>query len=519
MAIINETITKFSFVGSLKPQENFNKNLNKSIGLLAGFVAGIGAATGVMYRWTNGIAQAIDPTIQLSRETGEAVETIQALGYAASQNGSDLNAVESSISNLNKRMGEFVRTGGGSASEVAIQLGLNLRKSNGEVKQASEVMLELNDKLSRFSRAEQSDILEKLGIDSSLIQTLNLSSDAITDLTDKAYALGVVNKEQADLLASYNDANTTLRFGLKSLQNQIAIGLAPVLKNLIKGFTDWLATNKDLIRDLATRFGNAILSVTAFIGRMKYVILGAAAAFGVFKIASLGLGKALALAFSPVTLIIAGITAAILVIDDLIVAFNGGKSVIRDLIQEWTGFDITPALQAGVKAIKEFASYLLGIGKEIVGGLGSVFSGIWKIWNGDFEDGFSDILGGFNRLADSLVSIFSGAFKWIAEQISAIIPDWVKDAYKATSGAAKGALGAASNAVDSVSSAASSAIDWGRSLFGGSSTSNNTSNATVTQSNDIKIYTSDPTAAGQAVADFSSKQLKDTKDYYSRGGF
>lgn len=512
MAVVNEVITRFSFMGSLKPQEGFNRGLKQSIGLLAGFSSAVVAGAGLMYRWTNSVSEAIDPTIQLSRETGEAVETIQALGYAASVNGSSLDAVSSSLSEVTKRMGEFVRTGGGPAAEVAIQLGLNLRKSNGEVKKASDVMLELNDKMARFSRAEQSDILDKLGINPSMIQLLNQSDGAISSLMQKAQDLGVVNKEQADQLAAYNDANTTMQFGLKSLQNQIAVGLTPTLMNLVGGFTDWLASNKDLVKNMATSFGKAILVTTQFIGRMKFVALGAAAAFGVWKVASIGLGRVLAMAFAPVYLITAAIVGIALAIDDLIVAFKGGKSVIRDFIMEWTGFDIRPALIAGVEAVKEFGSYVIGLGGRLVDSLGNVFSGVWAIWNGDFSNGFDKLLDGVTEFVGVFKDIFAGAFSFIGDQISKIIPDWIKDAYSATTGAASSASSAVGSAYDS-------AVDWGRGLFGTGDTNNNsTTSANVNQTNDIKVYSSNPEAAGQAIADYSTKQLRDARQFYERGG-
>lgn len=511
MAVLNELVTRFSFIGSTKPLENFNANMRQSVKLLAGFSSAVVAGAGLLYRWTNSVSEAIDPTIQLSRETGEAVEIIQALGYAASVNGSSLDAVSSSLSEITKRMGEFVRTGGGPAAEVAIQLGLNLRKSNGEVKKASDVMLELNGKLSRFSRAEQTDILDKLGINPSMIQLLTQSDSAISSLMQKAMDLGVVNKEQADQLAAYNDANTTLRFGLKSLQNQIAVGLTPALMDLVDGFTNWLASNKDLIRNISTGFGKAIVTATQFIGRMKGVALGAAAAFGVWKVATFGLGKALALAFAPVYLITAGIVAAVLAVDDLIVAFNGGKSVIRDFILEWTGFDIRPALIAGVEAVKNFGAYVLSLGKQITGSLGNVFSGLFDIWNGDFGAGFDKLLTGVSEFVGVFKDMFVSAISFIADQITNLIPPWIKEAYQSIGGAASTATSAVGNAYDS-------AVSWGKGLFGAGDTTSSMSTANVNQTNDIKIYSSDPVSAGQAVADFSSKQMRDTIDFYDKGG-
>lgn len=48
MAIVNELITKFGFIGDLAPQETFNANLKASIGLLTGLGAAIaGSAAGV----------------------------------------------------------------------------------------------------------------------------------------------------------------------------------------------------------------------------------------------------------------------------------------------------------------------------------------------------------------------------------------------------------------------------------------------------------------------------------------
>jgi len=123
-AEINELLTKFSFVGSLKPLEGFNKNLKSSLKLLAGMSTAIVGAAAGFAAWTSSVTAAIDPMVQLSRETGASIASIQELGFAASQNGSSLEAVQSSIKELTKRAGEFARTGGGPAAESFMQLGV-----------------------------------------------------------------------------------------------------------------------------------------------------------------------------------------------------------------------------------------------------------------------------------------------------------------------------------------------------------------------------------------------------------
>lgn len=478
MAIVNEMITKFSFVGSLKPQESFNANLKNSIKLLGGFALGVKGAVGLIHAWTLSVTEAIDPMVQLSRETGESVATLQELGYAASQNGSSLDAVMSSTKELTKRMGEFARTGGGPASEALLQLGINVRGANGQVRVASDVMMQLTGRLKLFSSAEQADILDKLGIDPSMIQLLNQSGDAIDSLREKARALGTVTKEQADAAASLNDSNTTLRFGFTALQNQIAVGLAPVIQQATEGFIEFLMAHKDLIRDGIKALSESIIALGGFIDRMTPIALTAAAAFGVWKVASVGLGTALGAIFSPVYLITGAIVGVALAIDDLVVAFRGGNSVIRDFILDWTGFDITPALQKSVAAVKEFIFTAIDQFKMLFG-LISDFN-FSEVWDRMYES-FINI---FKKIYDSLLSI-GDFFK--LENFS--LPD-----------------------LNPFSSSVDNAVDR---VSGGSAFS---SSATVSQTNDIKIYTSDPVSAGKAVSDYSERQLKETRQYFDRGG-
>ncbi|QMP81680.1 hypothetical protein [Vibrio phage XM1] len=478
MSIVNEMITKFSFVGSLKPQESFNANLKSSIKLLGGFALGVKGVVGLMHAWTLSVTEAIDPMVQLSRETDVAVGWMQEMGYAASQNGSGLDQVMSSTRELNKRLGEFVRTGGGPASETLLQLGINARDSNGHVKNAGQVIDELGGRLQRFSRGEQADILDKLGIDPSLIQLLNQSGDAIDSLREKARALGTITKEQADAAASLNDSNTTLRFGFTALQNQIAVGLAPVIQQATEGFIEFLMAHKDLIRDGIKALSESIIALGGFIDRMTPIVLTAAAAFGIWKVASVGLGTVLGAIFSPVYLITGAIVGVALAVDDLVVAFRGGNSVIREFILDWTGFDITPALQKSVAAVKEFISSAIERFKMLFSLISDFnFSEIW-------ERMYQSFINVFSKIYDSLLSI-GDFFK--LENFS--LPD----------------LNPFSSSVDNAVDRAS----------GGSAFS---SSATVSQTNDIKIYTSDPVSAGKAVSDYSERQLKETRQYFDRGG-
>lgn len=151
MAIVNELITKFGFIGNLAPQETFNANLKASIALLAGLGTAIQGSAGAMAAWFTTVINGVDPLAQLNRETGVAVESIQKLGYAASVNGSSPEAMTNSIREMTKRIGEFVSTGQGEAADVARRLGLNFKDASGKIKDATVTFGDLSDKMQGMS--------------------------------------------------------------------------------------------------------------------------------------------------------------------------------------------------------------------------------------------------------------------------------------------------------------------------------------------------------------------------------
>lgn len=62
-------------------------------------------------------------------------------------------------------------------------------------------------------------------------------------------------------------------------------------------------------------------------------------------------------------LITALIIGVLLVIDDLVVAMQGGKSVIADFFKDNWGIDIVPALKEAKAALLAFINYAIDIFK------------------------------------------------------------------------------------------------------------------------------------------------------------
>lgn len=357
MAIVNEVVTKFSFKGSLKPQKAFNQNLGSSIKLLRNFgVATIGTA-GIIAGWAAKTMQGRNSLIQLGAETNMAIGRIQELGHIASVSGSSAGAMQSTLAGLTKTIGDASRGAGTGASEFA-RLGISVRDSNGRIKNAGVVIDEVRQRFNALNldMSQRTSMAAALGIDKSLVQTLSRTDSEMAALSRTARELGTLTQEDATKMRNFNDSVTTLRFGFSSLQDRIAIGLAPQLESLSKGFTDFLIVSKDVISNGIVKLFEAVGVLRQAFVRLFPVILGGLAiwiALNAKLVASWVLLNATML-LNPVFLITAGIAAMLVVIDDLIVGLQGGKSVVADFFQAFLGFDIIAPLRKFIDYFKNF---------------------------------------------------------------------------------------------------------------------------------------------------------------------
>lgn len=568
MAVVNEVVTKFSFQGSLAPQREFNTGLDTSIKLLAGVAAGITAASGAMFAWASSVFDSLDPMVQLSRETGVAIEAIQELGFAADTNGSSLDAVSASLREVTKRVGEFEQLGGGPAKEVVEQLGISFRDATGEIKSADQVMLDLMDTMQGMSQAERFSVLDKMGIDQSLVQMLSLSGDEMDSLTARARRLGIVTQEQADAVADYNTSLGHLKFGMQGIQNMVAVGFAPMMGDLVERFVSLLEANQDLIVNGLNWLGDVVASTMGMLERMWPIFAAVAAGFAIAKVAAIGFGGVMSIILSPVVLWTAAILGAILIIDDLIVAFQGGESVIADFFESFFGIDIRPALQAIVSAVMETVDLIIEVFSPAVDSIESMFKAVAAIIQGDFGaawDHIGDAMasmvefawGLFSTLAEGAVAVmesvaglmvegFMLAFDKLADAFGAWVEfvrglfsdmlDGIMGMWDTVTNYIKGLMmnilpqwvinlisdddeeGDDQAARQEAERAAEMRNQFDRDTAVDRSTTQQSWNSNIDQNVEINISTNDPERAGAAVQDALQRQMEDTRTMSNRGG-
>ena len=531
--VVQDLVTKFSFTGSDAPLKNYNQSLSGSIKLLGGFVLGLEAAAGAFAFWADGVLGGVESLDQLSKVTRIAVSDIQELNFVAGQTQSTSAAMESTLRSLGSTIGSAAQKG----SEDFARLGINVRDANGEVKNADMILDEVRQRFQALglSIQEQEHFASALGIDSSLLQLMGKTNSEMASLRDRARELGTLTAEQTEQADLYKKSLNSMWFSLNSVKQLVAVGVAPEMSNLADSFSDLLAANKEWIVDgiqTTIKWSGNLLDA---LSRLLPVFTLAAGGFLVMKIAALGFGTVMGIIFSPLVLWTAGIAAGLVILDDLIVAMNGGKSVIADFFQEFFGVDVVPVLTGIVDAAVYVAGQLKDIWVSVGDFMQDIFGGIGKLFSGDFIAGIDDIWNAFKNLATSLYDIvFAPLFDSIGKLIAGMLPDWAlkiiglpvapRPAYVEKYLPAPTFvpepegyfLPAGSDFVPEPATGAFTpeSIPFGAGT-GGSTT--NTSNQ-VSQDVDIHISTNDPEAAGRSVQDGLQRQLDNANTQFDIGG-
>lgn len=479
MATVSELVTKFSFVGSLKPQTKFNKGLMTSIKSLTGFALASKITNSALLLWANSVFRSVDSMANLQAQTKANIQSLQELGYVASQNSSSIESFSNSITVMTRRVGRYAQFGGGAAKNAIERIGLQVKDSAGNVRDSVDIFMDIADKLRGMSEGEKLAIIQDFGMSADMLQTLSLTREELQGLRKEARDMGVFSQEDADAVVAYGGAITKLKYTLTSLQTTVAIGLAPVLTEMAQSFSALIARNKEWIVAGLERLGKILLSVSQAIGRLMPIFTAMVGVFIALKVTTLGFAGALSVLLSPAILIGLAIGSALLIIDDLIVAMEGGESVIANFFQSFLGVDIVPFLNETVT----FAKYALGEIWAFMTGftsiVGDLFRGVWALLSGDFEGAlthfnsaaetvygliargadnlwkgvkyvFEDMLGfdlspiedTFEEVIDFVTDLFSDGFKGAIDKVvdmvmglgatvkkalTDIIPDWLKE--------------------------------------------------------------------------------------------
>lgn len=452
-----ELVTKFSFVGSLQPLQKLNQGLDAGIGAITKLGAGLGIGAIALNGFNLTLVDAIDQQSDLAETLGVSIQALQEWGYVATLSGSSAQQYEASIGGLSQAIGDTANDVG-RAKAIFEKLGISVKDSTGKVKSADVVMEELRQKLKGLEKTEKISILSKLGIDRSMLQMLESSDESINKLRLQARALGITTDEEREKVAQYKDSMDTLGFAFTALATKLQIALTPALRNMadkfvtlfengtIQGIIDWI---KD--------FGIATFKTIDDIVGFNNILLALGARFLWLKKAMIG-----AMLFNPFTYLIAGITAVVLIYDDL-----------------------THKNSFLIAKFNELKTKAMGYFDEIANSVKNTFDGVMNDIKGFIDNiisYFQPLMDMVNSTIDSVKNFDFSSLNPFAES-NPISPNIISQ-----------------NAVPQA--------------IMNKTLANNVSN-------DIKIEvkTNDPMTAGTSVKNALEQQLKDTNSTMNKGGY
>lgn len=403
MAMIDELLVGLGFEYDPEEMKQFKKDIGKTTSVIKGLVRAAAAGAAAITGLTVASTRASDEQGKLADEIGDTVENIDALQFALKRSGGSADGMVSSLRNLAIRASEAAR-GVGSGVEAFGLLGISAADSNGNLKNTSDLMLEVSQRFQGLSRAKQIELADKLGIRDS-IRLLQQGPRAIRELTDEARLLGVTTAEDAAIAAEFQDSLTDLWGIVKHVSRTFTRQFVPIIKELTDSFIDWWKTNRAMIEQnlpewidkVTTALKLMVIATGAWLAMR--LVSHVMTLITLFKGLSVAVLAANAAALLLPTLIAAGVAALALLVEDAKTFFEGGESFIGDMIEKfprWAGeirviaaiFGTIASLTAMIfdgwfKIIDLFRNTTFNDFKEFLGNLPGFLGDITGLYNVD----------------------------------------------------------------------------------------------------------------------------------------
>lgn len=212
-----------------------------TIGTFAALAAAVAEVEKKLISLTIESAAYADEILTQSAVTGLSTEALQEYQYAAELVDVSLDTLTSSQSKMIRSM-DAARRGSKEQAEAFDKLGIGVQNADGTLRDAQEVFGDVIDALGAISNETERDAIAMTIFGRSardLNPLIKAGSDGLRELTQEAHDVGYVMGEEAlDALGAVDDQLQRMNRSSEALKNQIAVGMAPAVENLMKKGTD-----------------------------------------------------------------------------------------------------------------------------------------------------------------------------------------------------------------------------------------------------------------------------------------
>ena len=256
-----------------------------------GLKIGAAAATVALGALALAVGKAIDNADQirdLSIRLGTSTETLSAFGYAASQTGTDLDALGRGMKILAKNAADAIKPTSEQA-RIFDALGISVTDVTGRLKDQSVLIPEIAD---AFKGMEDGTTKTALALalfgksGTEMIEFLNQGSGGLKEFEDKARSLGIViDSETAAAADEFNDIMGDLKAIVAGGALTVAKELLPALKDAATALAA-MAHEGDLAKNIAGALNGVLQFGVGVMGEYNNAVERTSIALGVLATAN-----------------------------------------------------------------------------------------------------------------------------------------------------------------------------------------------------------------------------------------
>lgn len=255
----------------------------KTLALALSFAAVTAAVVEVekaLISMTKESAAYADEILTQSAVTGLSTEALQEYQYAAELVDVSLDTLTSSQTKMIRSM-DAARRGSKEQAEAFDKLGISVQNADGTLRDAQDVFGDAIDALGAISNETERDAIAMTIFGRSardLNPLIKAGSEGLRELAQEAHNVGYVMSEEAlDALGAVDDQVQRMNRSNEALKNQIAIGMAPAVENLMKKGTDFFVRLQEAAEGsgILEVFG-ALLDVVSALEPLFDVLFGTA---------------------------------------------------------------------------------------------------------------------------------------------------------------------------------------------------------------------------------------------------
>jgi hypothetical protein len=309
-------------------------------------IKGLGTALGVIgfVAFAREQIDAADKLNDTAERLGITTDELERMQYAAKLTGAEIEGVEKSLFIFTKTLGEASKAGG---ADPFTELKIPIKDASGNLKSMGTILPDVADKIAEMTNeSERVATATKFFGKSALamLPLLKRGREGLQEFNAEFDDLGLgLDQQFIKDAGDFNDQIDRLGFVSKAAGSRLVGALMPALMVIAKWVLkagagiNWLSKNTTIFKT-----GVVFLSVALGAKLIPQLLTG---------IRTLTAMRTVVLGTSLPFLLVAGVIAFLyLLFDDLWVLMKGGKSVIGDLLVQFSGVE---GKEAFVKVLKD----------------------------------------------------------------------------------------------------------------------------------------------------------------------